>query len=81
MSQSSNTYFNNIDAGVPETVRQQWEYEITVAESSRLKNPMAMDIMGVRDIRAEVETPPTIVVEATETEEWIQLALNLEKKQ
>ena len=81
MSGRAREYFENIGAGVSSTLRTKWEQDITDAESKRLHNPAAMDILGASSKPSADSHAPSPSSEHSEVEEWIQMAIDHEKMQ
>jgi hypothetical protein len=82
MAQETYNYFMQVTQSVPENDRVQWEQDIHIAESCRLIDRGAMDILGVREPPRGVQpTPLSQARDSTSVEEWIQMALDIEIKQ
>ena len=82
MSVQAESYFSQMTKSVPEHDWQQWEREITDAESRRLDEPAAMDILGAKKISNEdTSMPHDEDATYTSMEKWIQMALDVEEKQ
>jgi hypothetical protein len=82
MSQGAKLYLSELTASVPAEDWQQWEKEITDAESRRLVDPTAMDILCARDAANHEESMPAVESQAhTCTESWIQKAIDIEERQ
>jgi hypothetical protein len=82
MAQETAEYFSKFSSSISLQNRQQWEHEIKNAESSQLRNPAAMDILGICETPHAEQSVPTSERNAqTSVEEWIQMAIDLEEKQ
>ena len=82
MSQEVNSYFSQLTASIPAQDWQQWDKEITDAESRRLVDPTAMDILCARDVTIGEQSIPVVASQAhTCTERWIQKAIDMEERQ
>ncbi|GLB34334.1 hypothetical protein LshimejAT787_0112180 [Lyophyllum shimeji] len=82
MSAKAAAYFASLCSSIKEEHRATWEEEIAYAESRRLVDITAMDIMHAR--AAEPAPSASAVVEDVHTvqqDEWIQQGLRLEAKQ
>ncbi|GLB45063.1 hypothetical protein LshimejAT787_1901410 [Lyophyllum shimeji] len=82
MSTKAAAYFASLCSSIKEEHRVTWEEEIAHAESRRLVDITAMDIMHAR--AAEPAPSASAVVEDVHTvqqDEWIQQGLRLEAKQ
>ena len=82
MAQDTAEYFSKFSSSISLQNTQQWEQEIKNAESTRLRNPAAMDIMGICETPHDEQPASTSERNAqTSVEEWIQIAIDLEEKQ
>jgi hypothetical protein len=82
MSSQAQAYFSNMTNSVPLHDWKMWESEIKDAESRRLYEPSAMDILGVR----KPSNNDTVMHDDdneihTHTERWVQMAIDIEEKQ
>ena len=80
MSATANEYFIKVGEGIPTQCHTEWEEKIMTAESERMSNPAAMDILGASDKRPE-KTQRSLSPDDSEAEEWIQMAIDHEKMQ
>ena len=81
MDVKAKEYFAKMSVSISAALRMQWEQEITDAESRRMDNPAAMDILGAATkpsskAHDNVQSPEYSIVE-----EWIQMAIESEKMQ
>jgi hypothetical protein len=70
--------------GISTSDLEAWELEIQIAESSRLNDRSAMDILGAREFNEDVSAASGVSdqqVEAGSAGEWIELAIDIEEKQ
>ncbi|KAH9959751.1 hypothetical protein BGW80DRAFT_1183207, partial [Lactifluus volemus] len=82
MAHTTGQYFENLSSTISVANRAQWEIEIELAESRRLTDPAAMDILRVQKPKQNDESMlPTEGRDYTLVEEWVQMALNVEEKQ
>jgi hypothetical protein len=81
MAARASEYFNNMGSGYPSELYTQWEQDITSAESQRMSNPAAMDILGASAQPAGRAPTKTSFSDNSAVEEWIQSAIDLEKMQ
>ena len=82
MSQEVNSYFSELTASIPAQDWQQWDKEIKDAESRRLVDPTAMDILCARDVTNGEQPIPVVASQAhTCTERWVQKAIDMEERQ
>lgn len=84
MAQTTSQYFEKLTSHVSMANREQWELEIRHAESCRLADPTAMDILRVQKPKQNREREPMLPMNErayTLVEEWAQMALNVEEKQ
>ena len=84
MVTKTSEYYTQFSSTVSQAALKKWTKETTSAESQRLKNPRAMDVM--RAHRHEVNTDPPssgnhpALVTGVGTE-WLSLALSIEERQ
>jgi len=81
MVHQTSAYHTKLSSTISARALQKWEQEITSAESRRLEDPRAIDIIGTQvvDINAgsgPLPSPLTGVVP-----EWLNLALSIEERQ
>jgi hypothetical protein len=82
MVASAEEYFINVSTGILPNVLAGWEAEIVEAESRRLTDKAAMDIMKARAAAThhnDVVPGPDGPIEREE--EWIKLGLTMQEKQ
>jgi hypothetical protein len=81
--EQADNYFKELSSSVGADNIVKWTKEIVDAEKRRFQSPDAMDIMGTRNVAANINDIPS----AAETEKnsfaevWILLALAVEEKQ
>jgi hypothetical protein len=66
---------------IPAQDCEQWEREISYAESCHHHDPTVMDILGVHDMSDDKVNPAVEPEAYTCTENWIQRAIDIEEKQ
>ena len=81
MAKEALVHFMGQSSSIPDEYRKHWEQEICQAESCRLQDRAAMDVLGVRQVM-----PPTDATNSQETmnepvELWVELGLTIEEKQ
>ena len=82
MSEQALSYFSHMSASIPEHDWHEWEMEIRQAESQRLADPTAMDILAARQVsHNDVPQHGEDHLTYTDAEKWIQMAINIEEKQ
>jgi hypothetical protein len=81
MAAKATEYFENMSQGYPSDLYTQWEQDITSAESERISNPAAMDILGASAQPAGQAHIQASSSDNSAIEEWIQMAIDLEKMQ
>jgi hypothetical protein len=82
MSKETDSYFSRLTASVPAHDWHQWEREIKSAESRRLVEPAAMDILGAHDAGGNNGSVPAAEPDAnTNIERWIQKGIEIEERQ
>jgi hypothetical protein len=81
MAAKAAEYFENMNQGYPSDLYTQWEEDITSAESERISNPTAMDILGASAQPAGQAHTQASSSDNSAIEEWIQMAIDLEKIQ
>jgi hypothetical protein len=82
MAQTTREYFEKLSSAVSMANRRQWTEEIRHAESHRLADPTAMDILRVQKHKQNDKSMPyTEGRDHTLVEEWVQMALDVEEKQ
>ena len=80
MSATANEYFIKVGEGIPAQCRTEWEEEIMTAESERMSNPAAMDILGA-SAKNQEGIQNEELSEDSDAEVWIQMAIDHEKMQ
>jgi hypothetical protein len=83
-SKKAQLYYQNIVEGISTSDLEAWELEIQVAESSRLNDRSAMDILGAREFNQDIYAASAESdrnSDAGSAGEWIQLAMDMEEKQ
>lgn len=82
MSSQAASYFVDISTTIPAQERQQWEKDVQQAESQRLADPAAMDMLGARQVSHDNGRQTDVNPETyTDAEKWIQMAINIEETQ
>jgi hypothetical protein len=82
MAQDTYKYFMQVTSSVLADDIRKWQRDIQMAESRRLNDWGAMDILGVQETSEGVQPSPLSQErQYTLVEEWIQLALDMEIKQ
>jgi hypothetical protein len=82
MSLAAQSYFLKMTESIAVRDWHKWESEIKDAESRRLDEPSAMDILGARKAPEDDRTKHHNDHEMhTHTEKWIQMAIDIEEKQ
>jgi hypothetical protein len=82
MFREAKNYFLQLTASSAADDQERWEREIAHAESSRLVNLAFMDILGARDAdRYDQPIPVDNQDPHTNTEKWIQKAIDMEERQ
>jgi hypothetical protein len=84
MVNKTSEYYTQLSSTMPASGVQKWEAEIKSAESRRLENPKAMDIVGVKPVilnagSARLEPDSSRLTSAIS--EWLELALSIEERQ
>jgi hypothetical protein len=84
MVQTTSEYYTKFTSTISAGAVKKWTKEIETAESKRLKNPKAMDIM--RAHQPELNTDPGCSVTGSNRtlevgNQWLQLALSIEERQ
>jgi hypothetical protein len=74
-------YYENVDRAISSDIRTQWEQEITIAESKRMTEPAAMDILGASAKPPVQGHSQELSTDCSAVEEWIQMAIDHEKMQ
>ena len=67
--------------GIPSHLRTQWEQEIRKAESERMNDAAAMDILAALAKLPAQNQAQESSSEHSDVEEWIQMALDHERLQ
>lgn len=82
MSAAASKYYTDLSRGLQAADVHQWEIEVTAAESLRMTDRAAMDIIGARKnvsvVVAEESHPP---LSRGTVFHWIKLGLELEEQQ
>lgn len=77
-------YYTQFSSTISPGALKKWTKEITTAESQRLKNPRAMDIIGAHPHQVNADPaqsePTTNRLPGVGTE-WLNLALSIEERQ
>ena len=82
MSSQAASYFTDILATILAQEWQQWEKDVQQAESQRLADPAAMDILGARQVSHDNGQQTDANPETyTDAKKWIQMAINIEETQ
>jgi hypothetical protein len=81
MAAKAAEYFKNMSQGYSSDLYTQWEQDITSAESEHISNPMAMDILGASTQPAGQAHIQASSSDNSTVEDWIQMAIDLEKMQ
>ena len=80
MVHQTSEYYVHFTSTISARSLRQWTEEITSAESQRLKDPCAMDIIGVQNANPEPTTsdPSRLIGFGSR---WLDLALSIEERQ
>jgi hypothetical protein len=84
MVHKTSEYYTQLSSSVPAGGVQKWEAEIISAESRRLDNPKAMDIVGVKPVilnAGSARLKPNSNRLTGAVSEWLELALSIEERQ
>lgn len=82
MSRSAQEYYDGLTAGIDEGLVQQWEMEITRAESQRKQNRSVMDILAATKPQQEERAALTGPNAADGlVADWLQMAIDIDEKQ
>jgi hypothetical protein len=82
MSQEAQSYFTKLSESIPAQDWQQWETEMSHAESRQLLDPTVMDLLGMREAGNGHKSNPAHDPETpTCVEKWIQKAIDMEERQ
>jgi hypothetical protein len=84
MVHKTSEYYTLFSSTVSASAIKKWTKDMTTAESRRLKNPRAMDIIGAHknDFHAELAGSASEPNRLTATgTEWLNLALSMEERQ
>jgi hypothetical protein len=77
-------YYNKFTSTISAGALKKWTKEIELAESKRLKDPSAMDIMRAHQTELSAESGPSIPDRNRSSEigtQWLNLALSIEERQ
>jgi hypothetical protein len=84
MVRTTSEYYAKFTSTISAGALKKWTQEIETAESRRLKNPKAMDIMGAHqpEPSGDLGTSGTNLNHSSEKgNQWLQLALSIEERQ
>ena len=82
MVHKTSSYYSQLSSTIPVASRKKWEKEMTLAESRRLEDPSAMDIIGAQEVdlpTADSALQPDRRTAAVHA--WLNLALSIEERQ
>jgi hypothetical protein len=76
------TFYTDIAGGIDAADMNKWEIEVTAAESTRMMDRSAMDLIGARkDVAAPPAETPARTSGRGSVFHWIQLAIELQEQQ
>jgi hypothetical protein len=77
-------YYSKFTSTISAGALKKWTKEIEMAESKRLKNPRAMDIMRAHQTELNADSGPSVPHQNRNSElgtQWLNLALSIEERQ
>lgn len=82
MVHKTSEYYTLFSSTVSPSAIKKWTKDITAAESRRLKNPHAMDVIGAQKFHVELAGSASDPSRLTATgNEWLNLSLSMEERQ
>jgi hypothetical protein len=84
MVQTTSEYYTKFTSTVSAGALKKWTKEIELAESKRLKDPSAMDIMRAHQTEMTADLAPSGTNQNRSSEaatQWLTLALSIEERQ
>ena len=82
MARETKVYYEQMSTTILAPTRRTWEQEIISAESQRLSNPSAMDILGARDTDPDLSHPVPSHTRVNQSgPKWLNVALSIEEQQ
>lgn len=84
MVRQTGLYYEQMSSSILASSRRTWEQEITLAESQRLRDPAAMDILGARTTENTTDSGPgqsSLAGPQGPGPKWLLLALSIEAQQ
>ena len=81
MGTRAQEYFRSMGNGIASELRTKWEQEIGIAESERMNNAAAMDILGASARPSGQARTSESSFEYSDAEKWIQMAIDHERMQ
>jgi hypothetical protein len=84
MVQTTSEYYTKFTSTISAGAVNKWTKEIETAESKRLKDPQAMDIMRAHQPELNADPGSTVTGPNRSSEvgnQWLQLALSIEERQ
>ena len=82
MVRETTSYYNDLSSPISESIKKTWEREISLAESQRMTNLSAMDLLGARDVDPQIPAPISSDAQSFQSDKpWLQMALSIEEHQ
>jgi hypothetical protein len=81
MVQEATDYYNKMTSIVPHTLLNIWTKAITFAESRRMSDLSAMDILGAQVVVTNPDPLPVLNDSTASAHQWLNLALSIEERQ